>query len=80
MAVSYPSVSSGASGSGEAHGAGGAGLPYVLVGPAEVLTETPVAGLDDEARWFGAGGLAVRPPSTRRTSARAAGSSGVVGL
>jgi len=57
--------------SGETHSAGGFVLPDVLVGPVEVPSETPVAVLDEEERWFGAGGLAVRPPSSGRASAPA---------
>jgi hypothetical protein len=32
-------------------------LRDVLVGPVELPSETPVAVLDEEERWFGAGGL-----------------------
>ena len=52
--------------SGEAPSAGGSVFPEVCVAPVEVPSQRPVAVLEDEpARWFGAGGLAVRPPLER---------------
>jgi hypothetical protein len=58
----HSSVSSSTPPSGEAHSAGGAVHPDVLVGPVDMPSQTPITVPDDGGRWFGAGGLAVRPP------------------
>jgi hypothetical protein len=74
MVVSfYSPVSPDAPPSREGHSAGGSVFPEVCLDPVEVPSQTSVAVLDDELpRWFGAGGLAVRPSPSRRTSAPAA--------
>src|SRR4051812_9577448 len=57
----------------EGHSAGVSVFPEVCVDPVEVRSQTSVAVLDDGlSRWFGAGGLAVRPSPSGRTSAPAA--------
>ena len=70
----YFRVPSDPSPSGETPSVGGSVLPEVGVSPVEVRSRRPGAVLEDaSARWFGAGGLAVRPPPPRgRTSAPAA--------
>src|SRR4051794_21679970 len=59
----YSPVPSDLSPSGEAPSVGGSVFPEVCVSPVEVPSQRPGTVLEDgSARWFGAGGLAVRPP------------------